>query len=138
MIAYISDFNGEDNKVERVLEEIVKVAKIENKKRYITGVLFFLDGKVLQIIEGEEPHLHQLMSNIKQDKRHSNVEYLINEKVETRGFSEWNMDSFYLNSTQSFSKDTIKKLTESFIKNLLPRSDMLAFYYKTLLKQKSY
>ena len=53
MIAYISDFNGEDNKVERVLEEIVKVAKIENKKRYITGVLFFLDGKVLQIIEGE-------------------------------------------------------------------------------------
>lgn len=138
LIAYVSSFNAKKYDPDEVLEEIVNVAKVENAKRQITGVLFYLNGVFLQIIEGEEALLRQLMSNIEKDKRHSNIEYLIDTKVEQRGFQKWNMDSFHLDSKQKISRDTIKDLTEGFKINLLPRSDMLAYYYKALLKQKTY
>ena len=138
MIAYISEFNGEKENVDQLLKDVVKVAKIENQKRHITGVLFFHDNKFLQIVEGKEGDLRQLMDNIRKDNRHLNVEYLIDTKVEQRGFQEWNMDKFHLDSEQKISRDVLKNLTESFKKNLLPRSDMLVSYYKILTQQQAY
>ena len=135
LIAYISDITEEAGDADAVLEDIVRVAKAENPKHVITGVLFFLDGKFLQIIEGEEPELRALMRNIEGDARHRNIEYLVDTPVEKRGFKDWNMDSFYLDSGRSFDAPTLKDLTESFKKNLLPRSDMLAYFYKALLRQ---
>tara|TARA_R110002126_G_scaffold13118_7_gene57153 strand:- start:43894 stop:44334 length:441 start_codon:yes stop_codon:yes gene_type:complete len=136
MIAYISDFKGEERDIDSVIAEIVQVAKIENQKRRITGALFFLDGQFLQVIEGKEADLRQLMFNIENDNRHHNIECLIDTAVQQRGFQQWNMDSFHLNSGQKFSREVIKDLTASFKKNLLPKSDMLVLYYKALLKQR--
>ncbi len=137
MIAYISDFTGGKSEIDAVLNDIVKVAKVENQKRVITGVLFYLGGQFLQIIEGEDAALRLLMVNIEKDERHKNIEYLIDTKVEKRGFDQWNMDSFHLGAGKVFSRQSVKDLTESFKKNLIPKSDMLSFYYKTLLKQKT-
>ena len=136
LIAYVSQAPGLANK-EFLLEDIVTVAKRENPKRGITGVLFYHDGHFLQVIEGEESSLRSLMSNIEADPRHSEVNYLIDTKTESRGFRQWNMDSFDLGSDRKIDRGVLTELTESFKKNLLPRSDMLVFYYKALLKMKA-
>lgn len=133
LIAYVSADKGAVADVDVLLGDIVRVAKVENLKRNITGVLFYLNGHFLQIIEGEESHLRQLMINIENDARHENIEYLIDTKAEKRGFGDWNMDSFRLDGTQNIARETIKDLAESFKKNLLPRSDSMAFYYKAIL-----
>ena len=135
LITYISDYKLEHGDIDIVLNNIVKVAQQENAKHDITGVLFFQDGKFMQVIEGPEAKLRQLMHNIEADPRHDDIEYVIDTKVDFRGFSKWNMDSFHLKRGQIFDADTLHALTEGFEKTLLPRADMLVFYYKSLMEE---
>ena len=137
LVTYMSDINFAPAEESAVLTDIVGVAKRKNPEFDITGVLFYLEGKFLQVIEGPKEHITQLMHNISADKRHKNVDILIDTAVETRGFQQWNMDHFHLNSAQKFNAQTLRDLTASFQENLLPRSDMLVFFYKSLLEQKA-
>lgn len=137
LIAYISEYTGSEDKAYDVLRDIVSVARKENAKYGITGVLFFIDSKFLQIIEGYETPLRRLMTNIEKDERHRNIEYLIDVEVPAKGFDGWNMDSFVLDGKHVFDADTLKKLTDTFRRNILPRSDVLAHYYKKLLEQQT-
>lgn len=120
------------------MQNIKQSAKTNNSKLQITGALFFHDGQFLQIIEGEEANLRALMINIEKDDRHFEVVYLIDTPVEKRGFSEWNMDSFILGEGHKFEREVMKNLNAGFEKNLLPRSDTLVYFYKTLLAQPTY
>ncbi len=137
LIAYISDARVHENEVDNVLDDIVRTARKENKKHHITGVLYYMQGKFLQVIEGREQDLRQLMQNIEADPRHSNVTYLINEQTLVRGFKKWNMSAFELGRGHVFDAETLQQLTAHFKKTLLPRSDLLVRYYKTLLQEKS-
>ena len=136
MIAYVSDVAISKETLDAEIDEIVRVAKRENKQRHITGVLFHVDGKFLQVIEGDERELRILMKNIESDKRHVNLAYIIDTPVTTRGFKKWNMDVFRLGRGQIFDAATLEGLTDSFKKSLLPRADMLVRYYKVLLREK--
>ena len=137
MIAYVSDAISKDEALEQATNDIVQAAKRRNPTMGITGVLILLNGKYLQIIEGEEANLRILMKDVEGDNRHENVSYLIDTKTSARGFKDWNMDVFMLNKDLTFDAGTLTRLTESFRKNLLPRSDSLFFYYKSLLAQKT-
>ncbi len=137
MICYMSFYNGKDD-ISKVLENIKETAKIKNRELQITGALFFHDGQFLQIIEGKEDRLRNLMALIEKDDRHCELDYLIDTPVEKRGFSEWNMDSFILGEGHKFEREMMKSLTLGFEKNLLPRSDTLVYFYKTLLAQPTY
>ena len=137
MICYMSNYTG-SVEATKVLKDIVDVAKVRNKKCGITGVLFFQDGKFLQVIEGEESDLRDLMADLEKDVRHDNIDILVDTAVEMRGFNDWHMDSLALNEGQKFEADMMKSLTKNFEKNLLPRSDTLVYFYKSLLSQPTY
>lgn len=137
LIAYISDSLVSESEVDNVIDDILAVAKKQNKKHHITGVLYYMQGKFLQVIEGKEEALRALMQNIEADKRHSNVTYLVDEETFSRGYSKWNMSGFKLGRGQTFDAETLAVLTSNFKKTLLPRSDLLVKYYKTLLKEKA-
>ena len=135
LITYMSDYSGNDNTVKQDLADITKVAKVQNALRQITGVLFYTEGKFLQVVEGEEKFLRQLMYNIENDNRHANLTYLIDTPIEKRGFYDWNMDSFNFANGQKFNVDNMQALSKSFSENLLPRSDTLVMFYKKILEK---
>ena len=135
LITYISEHIGPPDSAATNCTAIITTSKAMNPLHDITGVLFFTRGKFLQVIEGPEEELRQLMRNIEGDARHTNMQYLIDTPVSRRGFSRWNMDFFRLEPGQSFDAETIKELTRSFETELLPRSDMLVLYYKALLER---
>lgn len=138
LIVYMSSATPDcDKNVTSELKNIISVARRENAAHAITGLLFYLDRKFLQIIEGPEAKLRQLMTNIERDNRHRDLHYLIDTPVEMRGFKDWSMESFHLGTGQVFDENTLKKITTSFKKNILPRSDMVHFYYKTLLAEQA-
>jgi len=137
MICYMSKYDGADN-ISAVLDDISKKSKVHNRADEISGVLFFHKGNFLQVIEGERPALDALMKKINDDERHTDIEVLVNTEVDKRGFSDWNMDNFVLGEGHEFEVDMMKKLSDSFKKNLLPRSDTLIYFYKTLLSQPTY
>ncbi len=136
LIAYTSEAVSCSAEIGSDLSDIVAIAKRENLTRGITGVLFYHKGKFLQVIEGRESDLRQLMDNIEKDVRHESLQVLIDTKVESRGFAQWNMDSFHLDDDHIIEAATLAALTLSFKENLVPRSDMLVMYYKTLLQKK--
>lgn len=136
LIAYISESLLDESAVDGVIDAILAVAKKENKRHHITGVLYYMQGKFLQVIEGREADLRSLMQNIEADPRHKDVVYLVDEQCFSRGYSKWNMSAFKLGRGQVFDADTLQILTDHFKKTLLPRSDLLVKYYKTLLKER--
>ena len=86
LITYMSDYTGTDDQVKQDLVNITKTAKVENALREITGVLFYMEGKFLQVMEGEEDVLRSLMLNIEKDPRHKNIIYLIDTSIENAVF----------------------------------------------------
>ena len=134
LITYISDYTGIPAAAVKTAADIVVVSKAANPQHGITGALFFTRGKFLQVIEGPEDALRQLMRNIEADTRHANVEYIIDTPVQRRGFAQWNMDFFNLDDAASFDAAKFRELTAQFESALLPRADLLVIYYKRMLE----
>lgn len=135
VIAYTSEIDTSENE-EQVIADIVKVSKENNANTDITGVLFFHEGRFLQIIEGEEDQLHALMDTISADPRHKDVRILIDSEEPVRSFASWKMDEIHLGKGKHFDAEYLEKITKSFEKVMVPSCDMLAHFYKTLLAER--
>jgi hypothetical protein len=120
--------------LEKEIQNIISVAKDRNSKEDITGILIFNNNHFLQIIEGSKKSLKSLMADIENDKRHKDIEYLIDEPIKRRGFDSWNMEIFNTNDNKKFSFENLQKLTRGFRENLLTKSDDLMDFYKSLLQ----
>jgi hypothetical protein len=57
----------------------------------ITGVLFYADGNVLQVLEGEADAVERLFATIRKDPRHRNVIVLLRLPIAERQFPNWLM-----------------------------------------------
>jgi hypothetical protein len=57
----------------------------------ITGVLLFVEGAFLQILEGEKDDVLGLMERIQRDPRHRGVKVFYEQEVDERAFASWSM-----------------------------------------------
>ena len=70
---------------------ILRQARLNNKLSNVTGLLVFVDGMFLQVLEGEESAVKNIFEKIKSDKRHSHISILFESNVEERAFPNWEM-----------------------------------------------
>ena len=73
------------------LEGMLAESRIRNRVCGITGVLVFVDGAFLQILEGEKHDVLELMERIERDPRHHGVKVFHEEETDERAFASWNM-----------------------------------------------
>jgi hypothetical protein len=73
------------------LEEILVDARTGNERRNVTGVLVYVDGVFLQILEGEKEALRGLMRSIASDSRHTAVKVFHEAEVDGPTFKSWRM-----------------------------------------------
>ncbi len=73
------------------LETMLAESRIRNSAHGITGVLIFVDGAFLQILEGEKADVLDLMERIEKDPRHSGIKVFYEQEVDTRAFASWSM-----------------------------------------------
>ena len=66
-------------------------SRIRNQGQSITGVLIFVDGAFLQILEGEKKDVFDLMERIQRDPRHHDIKVFYEEEVDERAFASWSM-----------------------------------------------
>lgn len=73
----------------------------------ITGILIYIDGDIIQVLEGEREAIHNLFEIIKLDCRHKTIISVFDDIIDDRMFENWSM---------GFSSDTITELRkkESF------------------------
>jgi hypothetical protein len=72
------------------LEDILGKARAKNTALGVTGLLLYVDGGFLQVLEGEENVLRQLYDTIAKDTRHWDARVLLDQKA-PRNFGEWSM-----------------------------------------------
>jgi Sensors of blue-light using FAD len=62
-----------------------------NSAKGLTGMLLYGNGTFLQVIEGEDAAVDQLMTGIERDPRHTKVKVLLREAVSSRHYADWSM-----------------------------------------------
>ena len=73
------------------LEQMLEESRLRNAKRDITGVLVFVDGVFLQVLEGARDDVEDLMVSIRRDPRHRDIKVFHEEEVDRRTFPTWRM-----------------------------------------------
>lgn len=73
------------------IAELVTECRVKNRKVGVTGMLMSEDDKFLQVLEGPEYLVRDLMSLIERDPRHDQVKVLAEEQITTRRFPDWSM-----------------------------------------------
>lgn len=84
---------------ERMLE-LLNVCRTNNLKLGITGMLLHKDGNFMQVIEGPEMEVRNVLLKIYKDSRHHNIIQLIEGYSDERQFSDWEMGFHELNSPE--------------------------------------
>jgi FAD-dependent sensor of blue light len=85
------------------LEEMLAESRIRNLAHGITGVLLFVEGAFLQILEGEKNDVVDLMERIQRDPRHHDIKVFYEEEVDERAFASWSM-AYLTPSAEDVSK----------------------------------
>jgi hypothetical protein len=80
--------------------DIVSTSRARNARAKISGFLMFDRERYHQILEGDATRVDDLYARILADQRHRNVELLLREEIDARGFPDWSMGSF-LSESQS-------------------------------------
>lgn len=75
------------------LETMLAESRLRNKAHGITGVLVFVEGAFLQILEGEKDDVVDLMGRIERDPRHRGIKVFYEQEVEEPAFASWSMAS---------------------------------------------
>jgi hypothetical protein len=92
--AAVRDFSAEE------LTELLKVARGNNARLGITGLLLYVEGNFFQVLEGDPAAVGLIYESIGRDKRHTRVTQIISESISRRAFTEWSMGFLSLSQEQ--------------------------------------
>ena len=73
------------------LYKILVEARVNNKLSNVTGLLVFVDGRFLQVLEGDQGVVSSLLDKISNDSRHKDLKVVYKTNIEQRTFASWQM-----------------------------------------------
>ena len=73
------------------LYKILVDSRVNNKLADVTGLLVYVDGNFLQVLEGEQEVVSALLEKISKDCRHEDVKVVYKTSIENRTFNSWQM-----------------------------------------------
>lgn len=88
-ISYIS--SSADPMDTNELVDLLQQCRENNAGNGVTGMLLYANGTFLQVLEGEERVIDNLMTKIRRDRRHTNIHLLQRISIQHRQYSDWSM-----------------------------------------------
>lgn len=85
---------------ENDLSVILKQSRFNNAKSGITGILLYINGSIIQVLEGDDKAVETLYHRIEKDPRHTNVVRVLNKPIDQRLFADWSMGYETITSRQ--------------------------------------
>jgi hypothetical protein len=92
-----------ESTTEHDIFDIVEFSRIKNARLGVTGVLLYVNGNIVQVLEGQQETVEGLYKSIQIDPRHTNVRTVINHPIAQRLFSRWFM-GYEMLTTQQFDE----------------------------------
>ena len=65
----------------------------------ITGMLVYMNGSFMQMIEGDKPAVLKLFESIKHDSRHTGVIEIMAGEIPDRNFEDWSMGFSFMDQS---------------------------------------
>ena len=90
------------------LEAIHRTARELNALDGITGLLVFNGTHFLQIVEGAQPAIDDLLARLRKDPRHTGIELRDERNVEARSFPDWSMELVRVSSSYFEAREAIQ------------------------------
>jgi hypothetical protein len=91
----------------RDLEDIHRTAVELNALDGITGILVFNGTRFLQVIEGSEKAIDELMERLRRDRRMAAVEVRDERRIEAPSFPDWSMELVRVSASYFEARDTV-------------------------------
>ncbi len=76
---------------EHEIPDLLQQVRIANAKQEITGMLLYISGAFLQVLEGRAELVESLFGRIFRDPRHAEVSLISKESISERAFEGWTM-----------------------------------------------
>jgi hypothetical protein len=76
---------------EHEIPDLLQQARIANAKQEFTGMLLYICGSFLQVLEGQPEVVDAVFSRILADNRHTQVTLIARESIPERAFEGWTM-----------------------------------------------
>ena len=73
------------------LADLLAQSRASNTRNGLTGMLLYRNGRFVQVLEGPEGAVRDLVAVIGEDPRHSGMRVLVEEPITSREFAEWTM-----------------------------------------------
>ncbi|MFT5594920.1 MAG: hypothetical protein ACI8SR_003321 [Oceanicoccus sp.] len=134
LVMYISDYCRPTNHLDADLTDILKTAVAHNQTHSITGVLFFDNGKFIQILEGDANKLNALVESIKLDTRHTNFKLLMNEPIDKREIKDWSMKAFDLSEHEPQDWTLLEDLRDAYLNTFKVSSKQITSWISHFIK----
>ena len=85
---------------EEDLLTILEQSRHNNSRTGITGVMLYVRGSIIQVLEGEKEAVETLYKRIEQDQRHTDVVRVLSRNISQRLFADWLMGYETINTRQ--------------------------------------
>jgi Sensors of blue-light using FAD len=76
---------------EHQIPELLQQVRIANAKQEFTGMLLYISGSFLQVLEGQPEMVDAVFGKILRDKRHTQITSIASESIAERAFEGWTM-----------------------------------------------
>jgi len=76
---------------EHEIPDLLQQVRIANAKQEITGMLLYISGSFLQVLEGPPEIVDAVFSRILRDNRHAHLTLIVKESIPERVFEGWTM-----------------------------------------------
>lgn len=94
------------------LEDILRASRENNARLGITGMLLYGNKTFIQIMEGEEKVVSELIEKIKRDPRHSDFHVLRKKSIDHREYADWSMGFKRVSEDDFQAVQGMEKLSE--------------------------
>lgn len=120
------------------LVELLNQARNHNKKEEITGMLLYVNGKFIQVLEGDQKKVKQLYHRIENDERHKRVTVLLEGESANRIFDRWSMGFKSLSDNDFKSLSGFQDTEAFFIQQNLTEDSNLVMVFLQLFYKKNF
>jgi hypothetical protein len=94
------------------VEAILRSARTNNPLQGLTGVLIFNGGAFMQVLEGSEDAVDDIVELIRHDPRHSNF-FVREERIITeRSFPDWSMAYLQMDRDEFVGEQAVRRALE--------------------------
>lgn len=116
---------------------LLKEARDTNKKHGITGMLLYIQGKFLQVLEGNKPVVKKLFNSIAKDPRHHRVAVIMEGEYTERIFKDWTMGFRRLTHNEALEMSGFKDIDQFFAKKHIDEESSLLLIFLKLFYDKN-